>query len=300
METNRQYVVLSLELHLFFARIMKEHSLFLEAGFPPPDAAFAQEAENYKKEFEKLLWQAVRLSDGVVGQDVLQSGEIVTEFTECAEEQTERFTGIQINREITKMETRLRCGEPCVIRPELVRQVKRLNQLAIRLLNGLIAFKEKILHQVVCCRIFTMNYPLLIEHIIREAKLYRTYVIGLESGKNFDCQSIKQIEQFWNRIMMEHALFMRGLLDPSENELVNTSNCFAQDYARLLATSREKHSATLPCSANESLLETLKFRDFKAAGAKGIQNCQIRSIILPLLADHVLREANHYIRILNG
>ena len=29
------YVVSSLELHLFFGRIMKEHSLFLRAGFTP-------------------------------------------------------------------------------------------------------------------------------------------------------------------------------------------------------------------------------------------------------------------------
>ncbi|MEI3218941.1 MAG: DUF2935 domain-containing protein [Lachnoclostridium sp.] len=28
------YVTLSLETHLFFCRIMKEHSLFLMAGFP--------------------------------------------------------------------------------------------------------------------------------------------------------------------------------------------------------------------------------------------------------------------------
>lgn len=43
---------------------------------------------------------------------------------------------------------------------------------------------------------------------------------------------------------------------------------------------------------------TEKYRDFKAAGAEGITGCQIRSVILPLLADHVLREANHYLRIL--
>ncbi len=49
-----------------------------------------------------------------------------------------------------------------------------------------------------------------------------------------------------------------------------------------------------------ALKETLRFRDFKAAGAKGILDCQISSIILPLLADHVLREANHYIRILKS
>lgn len=37
-----RYVTLSLELHLFFARIMKEHSLFLEAGFTPADGDFAR------------------------------------------------------------------------------------------------------------------------------------------------------------------------------------------------------------------------------------------------------------------
>lgn len=31
----------------------------------------------------------------------------------------------------------------------------------------------------------------------------------------------------------------------------------------------------------------------------GITGCDIRSIILPLLADHVLRETNHYLWILN-
>ncbi len=35
MIDQQQYVILSLELHLFFGRIMKEHSIFLEAGFKP-------------------------------------------------------------------------------------------------------------------------------------------------------------------------------------------------------------------------------------------------------------------------
>lgn len=48
----------------------------------------------------------------------------------------------------------------------------------------------------------------------------------------------------------------------------------------------------------KSLEETLKYREFKTAGAEGILDNKIASIILPLLADHVLREANHYIRLL--
>lgn len=50
----------------------------------------------------------------------------------------------------------------------------------------------------------------------------------------------------------------------------------------------------------KSLQETLKYREFKEAGTEGILSCSIASIILPLLADHVLREANHYIRILES
>lgn len=53
-------------------------------------------------------------------------------------------------------------------------------------------------------------------------------------------------------------------------------------------------------NGGNALALTQKFRDFKRAGVQGIETCRIRSLILPLLADHVLREANHYTRVLEG
>lgn len=296
LENQERYVVLSLELHLFFARIMKEHALFLKAGFTPVDQSFASEADFYKREFEMLLRRAVALSSGVIGKCVLSSGELITEFTANAEKQTQCFTGIPIDREITRMESRLCCGDPARINSKLCHQVQQLNQTALRLLSGLIGFKEKVLSKMLHCCMFTMNYPLLIEHIIREAKLYQTFVLNVENGCNLDKQSMRETEIFWNQIMMEHAMFIRGLLDPAEDELVKTSHNFAQKYATLLARARAANDAAMV--HQESLNETLKFQEFKTAGVKGIENCEIRSIILPLLADHVLREANHYIRLL--
>lgn len=46
---NDNYVVKSLELHLFFGRIMKEHSLFLKAGFTPADKNFSEKTKFIKK-----------------------------------------------------------------------------------------------------------------------------------------------------------------------------------------------------------------------------------------------------------
>lgn len=340
------YVEKSLELHLFFARIMKEHSLFLKAGFTPANPDFSEAAGCFKEEFEEVLRCALTLTGGTVSRQVQESAELVTEFTMEAEKQTEEFTCIQIDRNITAEELQLKPAGGCHSRDERAMdcdcdcgcggssgsdrdcgsgsggcnrpepaswqmhyQIRRLNQRALQLLDGLIALKERILQEVLDCTMFTMNYPLLLEHILREARLYRQYIETLEKNGCLMDQDMAATECFWNQIMMEHALFIRGLLDPSEANLIRTANQFAGQYEELLQACNTAQPFTMPHMASSeasmelpeaSLAETLRFRDFKAAGTEGIQNCEIRSIILPLLADHVLREANHYIRLLQS
>lgn len=249
-------------------------------------------------QFEQLLSVVVGLSNGVVRQSVLDSEEAVTKFTLNAEKQTSRFTGIAINTGITDMELKLHGNDGRgKTNPDFYAKIKSLNRRAIQLLNGLIEFKEHILVNVKNCRLFTANYPLLIEHIIREAKLYRSYVNALENGMLND-SLMRDTEQFWNRIMMEHAMFIRCLLDPSEAELIKASDVFTNEYAELLEHMQRQNSPISTDLTAASLRETLRFKEFKQAGTAGIQRCEIESIILPLLADHVLREANHYIRLL--
>ena len=293
----KKYVVTSLETHLFFARIMKEHSLFLLASFPAKEVNYKKEADMYREQFEKALEAVVRLANGNVGEEVLESGEVVTEFTEKAEVQTRRLTGIPIDIRITQAEKKLQSGCMERVGRETVQKVRSLNQRIIRLLNGLIGLKEKILRDVLACNLYTTNYPLLIEHILREAKLYRQTIMDIENGCRQN-QNSKSVEMFWNQIMMEHAEFIRGLLDPTECELIHTADDFARDYCELLERANEQDSKVREEVSKKTMELTEKYRDFKVAGTEGITGCNIRSIILPLLADHVLREANHYLRLL--
>ena len=297
MIDNQKYVILSLELHLFFSRIMKEHALFLEAGFTNKNYNLAMEADHYKKQFEDLLSYTVSASNGIIRPDILYSEELVTTLTSVAEQKTEEFTGIEINKNITTRELNLQSGVNPQVGQDLVNYVAQLNSDAIRLLDGLINFKERVLDGVLSCTIFTSNYPLLLEHIIHEANLYRSYVVDLENKIDIESKNAKEIELFWDHIMMEHALFMRGLLDPSEGELINTSNDFAIKFNELIEKTNEMTDSNIKNITEETLNETVEFKDFKEAGASGIEQCKIKSIILP---DHVLREANHYIRILES
>lgn len=292
------YVTLSIETHLFFARIMKEHSLFLAAGFPCKDKEWIQKADHFRHQFEKLLLETIKISNGRINDCILKSDELVTEFTINAEKRTECLSGIPINMEISKMENNLRPGFGRENSREIFRMVHQINERSMHLLNGLIDFKENILKEVGDGRLFTANYPLLIKHILREAKLYRATIDNLMHNRQVSYKGLLGTEEFWNQIMMEHALFIRGLLDPSEEQLIDTADGFAMDYKKLLEMAKKQDCMAMDELTRKSLEETVKYRDFKTAGAKGILNCEIASIILPLLADHVLREANHYIRIL--
>ncbi len=292
------FITLSLEIHLFFARIMKEHSLFLEAGFPCKDNTWIERAEFFRQKFEELLADVLSISDGRINNPILSSDELVTEFTLSAENATERLSGIPINSDLTRVTARLRANPPMENNREILGIVRALNERSLRLLNGLIAFKEDILRAVSSQRLFTANYPLLIEHILREARLYRTTIINLMQNRPISYQGLWGTEEFWNQIMMEHALFIRGLLDPTEEELIITANDFAGDFKKLLETAKRQDSLTTGGLTESSLEETQKIKEFKTASTKGILSGDIASIILPLLADHVLREANHYIRIL--
>lgn len=294
----REYVSLSLETHLFFGRIMKEHSLFLLAGFPAKETEFIKRADQFREQFEDGLRKTVKLANGIVSESVLNSGEVVTEFTEKAECQTRDLTGIPIDLTITEAEERLRAGNCVRVNREIVSRVRMLNRQMLNSLNGLIAFKEEVLREMTKCRLYTTNYPLLIEHILREAKMYRQMISELEGRGRITTPDLRNLELFWNQIMMEHAQFIRGLLDPTECELMETANGFAEDYCRLLEEAREQDRKAMNALTTKTLQTTRQYQQFKTAGAKGITGCEIRSIILPLLADHVLREASHYLRIL--
>lgn len=298
--TTNEFVKQSLALHLFFGRIMKEHSFFLEIGFTPRDGNYTNQADSFRKAFDTLLADTIALSNGVVSRDVLQSGEVVTPYTLQAEMLSAYYTGVRIQTELTQSESGL-SGDGITNDSMLEQRVQYLNDNAIKLTNSLIQFKANILSNVLSCRMFTVNYPLLIDHIMREAKLYVSMLQKLQARQDVNLENEAFVqESFWNQIMAEHSKFIRGLLDPTENDLFIAANNFGNEFDQLTKETLQAMDKTLPLKkvTTSSMAATAKIRDFNTAGTQGLLGCKIKSVIIPLLGDHVLRESNHYLRLL--
>jgi len=280
---------------------MKEHSFFLQIGFTPRDISYSEKANILRMEFDSFLCDVVNVSNGNISNKVIQSGEIVTNYTLRAEEVSSDYTGIMIPTSITQKELELMGGDCIRCDPNIEQIVYNLNQRAIELISTIIEFKTDILFNVTRCNMFTSNYPLLIDHILREAKLYLSMISTIQMREEIDVEKeIYGQELFWSKIMAEHSKFIRGLLDPTEEDLINIANSFGNEFDELNSKVLEAIDNSLPIDeiTEEMLKATKDVRDFNAQGTQGLLECEILSIIMPLLGDHVLRESNHFIRLL--
>jgi hypothetical protein len=296
---SSEFITMSLDLNLFFLRIMKEHSFFIEIAFTPKDKQLACEAQKFRINFENLLTEAVNIANGNVSQNAVNSNQFVTQYTLEAERLTNFYTGIPFNAQLTRKELMLTPTNNGTASIES--NITSLNRRAFQLTSFLVKLKERFLEGMLTCKLFTLNYPLLIEHIIREAKLFMIMLNSLnERGRSTQPEEFINLEEFWNRQMAEHAKFIAGLLDPSEESLIDTARMFGKEFDKLTKEASQSNMATYDNNAatSNTIAAMERLRSFKIAGTEGILDCKIRSIIIPLLADHVLREANHYLCIL--
>lgn len=174
--------------------------------------------------------------------------------------------------------------------------------------KNIFAFKRHVLHLIIECEIGGYNYPLLIDHISREAMYFLKLLEKIKDG-DMKCpvDSIVSDNVFWLRHMADHARFIVGLLDPSERGFVEQANAFAVQFEQLQLQARDLDSMLWHFRPNNDLARfemdvtkaTVQIRDFKKAARDLISCCKVVSLIPPLLADHVLREAEYFLEILD-
>lgn len=302
MLTEMEYIRESIEINLFFLRIMKEHIIFTSAALTLRDAGMVPALMRTKDQFEGLLKETLAMSGGILSPMAMTAGDIVTQYTLNAEMTTKQLTGLPIDTNITISEMEMFSMSRTDMNTTTAQSVNSLNQRIITLLKSTIQTQKTLLQNVLSCRMFTSLYPLMIDHVTREAEHYQHHLEMLQQRESMKGQPgmIAQHEEFWNDIMGEHGKFIRGLLDPTEEELIKKANGFADEFEELSKEARRAYQQLeyLAQVTRSSTAATLDIRNFKEQGTKGILECKIRSIILPLLSDHVLREANHYLKTL--
>ncbi|OXM84901.1 DUF2935 domain-containing protein [Paenibacillus rigui] len=188
-------------------------------------------------------------------------------------------------------------------------QIKQFNKDVQSAATRIWAFKRKVLGLIIQCKLpGGNNFPLLVDHISREANYFRNRLGELNEGKLEPLpDAIIDENVFFLRIMADHAKFIGHLLDPSERQLIEQTRNFSHDFDQLLfqaidLSGMRPQSQTVPLLdqfLDQNRVSVASLRDFKKTAKELIEACRIKSIIHPLLADHVFREAERFLFIID-
>lgn len=304
MPFTEYYIQQSLELNLFWTRIIKEHFIFMQANLMCKDDLYIQQAEEFKYRFEGFLHETICLANGLIHDEVLLSGELLTNKTLLAEQKTVELTGINIGIPITVEESNLTPGVmPIqVSRPDLTARIYALNNKIITCAYSVAQFMEKVYQDVIHCCLYTTKLPSIYAHQRRETLNYITLLRRLQNHQVVDpYTNIFEAEEFWNYNMMVHAEAMRQLLDFSEQEMIKEANDFAMRFHHLVSKFQgtPQPPVNLKQITSESRRAAVAIRDFKARSTDMLLACQLKGVMSALLTDHLLRETNYYLRIIS-
>ncbi len=170
------------------------------------------------------------------------------------------------------------------------------------------AYKRKVLGLSLRCEVRSNNYPLLLDHTSREAAYFAKRLKDLNEGKLQPLpETIIKENVFFLRIMADHSKFIGHLLDPSERKLVDQAREFSHDFDQLVfqaidMDSMRPQSETVPLLdqfLDQNRVSVASLREFKKTASELIEECKIKSNIHPLLADHVFREADRFLHIID-
>jgi Domain of unknown function (DUF2935) len=189
-----------------------------------------------------------------------------------------------------------------------LQQVQAFNSEVCQAAAAIWSYKRKVLGLTLNCEIRTNNFPLLVDHISREAAYFANRLKELNEGKLApEPDTVIQENVFFLKIMADHAKFIGHLLDPSERKLVEQAREFSHDFDQLVfqavdLSSMRPQSETKPILSqflDQNKVSVASLRDFKKTARDLIEACRIKSNIHPLLADHTFREAERFIEIIN-
>lgn len=188
-------------------------------------------------------------------------------------------------------------------------EILTLNNQAYNLTLRFIQYKTAILEYNLSCTMPLQNlYALLIDHIRREAILYTQELQRIQFGiTEVPGFRIMTEQMFWTRIMADHSKFIINLLDPSERRLEKQAREFSDLFDDLKQQAIDLEGMISPSYMLIPTIErfteeveesTERLRDFKRVGRDLAGQCKMLSEIPELLADHVVREAEHFLKLL--
>lgn len=168
-------------------------------------------------------------------------------------------------------------------------------------------FNRRLVRQAMTGRLHGYLFPLLLDHMSREALYTLSMLERLADGKpTYYKVSVTGEMLFWLRLMGDHAKLIRQMLDPSETGLLAAAGDFSGEFDALYLQARDFASMLgsqggIP-AYDRFILDVraaaIRLRDFKRALCAMLAEGRMLGLLSIMMIEHMRDEVEHFLMVL--
>lgn len=265
----------------FWSGVFRDHMTFVTDNLAPSEDATIRWAQSFRRNFAQLNSQAETLAQeaGIAGPAGAYA---------AAEPPAESpLAGLQ-GMELGRYET----------------QARQLSREMLATIQSVKGFKEDLIQKKLECKVKLGLAPSLLAHMVVEAEEGQRALSSVrESAPLPPALEALHHHLVWLPDAAGHAAALHGGLDATEEQLLETTADFKQVFNGLHIKSLELYSMLRVAPRMVGALTRLNrdamgkievFRAFLLEMREHLEGCEILGSLVPLFADHMLREELYY------
>lgn len=297
MLNNEDIFLQSLVNHIYFAGSIRSFCSTIGLTFFKNNDEYIDRAIALGYRAADIINKTILLMNKEIARAVVENDVYITPYTKDLDLLTQSLFEISLVIQVDKDLQILSDRQDVVFNDEVMSKIDSLNQEAMGLINDFKAFCQEIKMKIDGGEVFSYLYPDFFNYMYDEISVYGRDIERILSKKDYTDFYLSEYTYYFNELLRESALYIRGFLDTSDQDIFDMASYYINAFANLTEKYLKKTDTNINLSLEAEKL-VINYQKFVTDVIDKLLKAKIYFITPPITLDNFLTNINVYLFIL--
>lgn len=233
MIDNKEIYNESLVNHLYFAGTIRSFCSTIGLTFFKNNQEYIDKAISLGYRATDIINKAIFYMDKELANIVLESNVYITPYTKELDLLTEKLFDINLFISIDKDTNILKTRGNVEYNDDTMKKIDDLNKESLVLINDFKEFCNLIKTKLDANELFSYLYPDFFNYMYDEISVYGRDIERIMSKKDYTKFYLSEFTYYFNELLRESALYIRGFLDTKEGDIFDMASYYINAFSNL-------------------------------------------------------------------
>ena len=233
MLDNQEIYYESLANHIYYAGSIRSFCTTIGLTFFKNNQDYIDRAIALGYRATNIINNAILYMNKELADDVLNNDVYITPYTKELDLLTQRLFNVSLVISVDKDINILKSRGNVVFNDETMSKIDLLNNESMQLINDFKDFCSEIKTKLDSNELFSYLYPDYFNYMYDEISVYGRDIERIMSKKDYTKFYLEEFVYYFNELLRESALYIRGFLDTIEADIFDMASYYINAFANL-------------------------------------------------------------------